>query len=273
MYNKNTEGKIQKHIPIISEITGLTASILSAHFFGDKDGAMAAGAFVQTSLNDFLNRMLSPRQEQRILTASALAINYIDELLKQGEELRQDGYFSENTVARSDATEVVDSMLFTVGNEEQEKKIPYMAHLIKNAAFDEAISADSACYYLQVFRNLTYRQICMIKLIVQRNNHQLRDKSKIQMLTMGIKETQPNSMEQFFEEYEENLISHEFIDLYNKGYITLVMSHHSDLVDHKTFSMIPKTAHAGMTLFHVYRDMNLEKIPDEDLAPIVKALS
>ena len=60
-------------------------------------------------------------------------------------------FFSEGTFSRSDAVEVVDSMLFAVEDDPQEKKIRYMAHLIENASFRSSISADTACYYLKVF--------------------------------------------------------------------------------------------------------------------------
>ena len=268
----NNKDKIQKAIPVVSGITGISTASLLAYFLGEKDGSMAAGGFIQQSLADFLNRMMSPKQELRILTASALAVNYIEEYLNDGIELREDDFFSEGTIARSDAVEVVDSMLFTVGNEEQEKKIPYMAHLIKNAAFDESISADSACYYLQVFRNLTYRQICMIKIVVRKDHFQLRDKSKVNMVEMRIPEVQPNDMQQFFQKYEEDIICHEFLDLHIKGYITLQMSHNTLMV-FNTFAMIPRTATLNKVIHNVYRHMNLETIPDEDILPIVKALS
>lgn len=272
MFSNNAKKIIKKHIPIIAEITGLSAGTLLAIFFEMKDGSMIAGNLIHPALADFLNRMLSPKQEQRILTASALAANYIQESLDRGEELRNDRFFSEGTVARSDAVEVVDSMLFTVGNEEQEKKIPYMARLIENAAFDESISADSACYYLQIFRNLTYRQICMIKIIVEKDRFQLTDKSKISMLEMKGPKVRPKNMEQFFEKYEEDVIFHEFLDLHIKGYITLQMSHNTFTV-FNDFALIPRTAMTGKLIFNVYHHMNLGTIPDDDLAPIVKALS
>ena len=270
MFGKNKE-KIQKAIPIISGLTGISSATLTAFFLESTDAGMAAGGFIQQRLADYLNRMLSPRQELRVFTASALAVNYIEEILKR-EELRNDGFFSEGTVSRSDAAEVVDSMLFAVGNEEQEKKIPYMAHLIANAAFDESISADSACYYLQIFRSLTYRQLCMINVVVKKDHFQLRDKSKVNMVEMNIPETQPNNLQEFFQSCEEDIICYEFLDLHIKGYITLQMSHNTLMV-FNTFAMIPRTATLSKVVFNVYRHMNLCTIPDEDISPIVKALS
>ena len=54
---------------------------------------MAAGGFIQPVLADFLRRVLSPIQERRILTVSALAVDFIDKRLKAGDILRNDGFF------------------------------------------------------------------------------------------------------------------------------------------------------------------------------------
>ena len=209
----NNERKIREAVPIISEITGISAGILSAHFFGDRDGSIAAAGFIQPVLADFLNRVLSPMQEHRVLTVSAFAVDFIEKRLKEGEKLRNDGFFSEGTISRSDAVEVVDSMLFAVEDDPQEKKIPYMAHLIENASFRSSLSADTACYYLKIFGDLTYRQLCMINIAVREKKAclPLRDKSWIQL--GGNMKIDENAV-----------ILHELVNMYIKGYVNLQFS-------------------------------------------------
>ena len=163
----NNNKKIRKAIPTISEVTGIAAGILSAHFFGDRDGSIAAAGFIQPVLADFLNRVLSPMQEHRVLTVSAFAVDFIEKRLKEGEKPRGDGFFSEGTITRSDAVEVVDSMLFAVEDDPQEKKIPYMAHLIENGCFDASIHPGLLHFLYKESKSLTYRQLCILKLIIE----------------------------------------------------------------------------------------------------------
>ena len=110
MFGENGK-KIRDKIPIISEITGISVSTLLAYFLKSPGSAMAAGGFIQRILADYLGRVLSPIQEQRVITVSALAVDFIEKRLKERETLRNDGFFSEGTVTRSDAMEVVDSIV------------------------------------------------------------------------------------------------------------------------------------------------------------------
>ena len=264
MFGKN-EKKNRDAIPIISELTGISAGILSAHFFGERDGSMAAAGFIQRVLADFLSRVLSPRQEQRVLTAAALAVDYIEKRLQNpDEQLRTDGFFSEGTIARSDAQEVVDSMLFTVEDDPQEQKIPYMAHLIENAAFRSSLSADTVCYYLKVFGDLTYRQVCMINIAVGEKKAFLpfRDKSWIQLGgNMKID--------------EDAVILHELINMYIKGYVSLQFNDGNINMPtaFSELSVIPSSLEAGIMIRNLSVYMNLQEIPADDLVPIVMALS
>ena len=77
MFGDNKK-KIQKAIPFISELTGIAAGTLSAYFFD----STAAGGFIQRILADYLDRVLSPIQEQRVITVSALAVDYVEKRLK-----------------------------------------------------------------------------------------------------------------------------------------------------------------------------------------------
>lgn len=263
MFGDNRK-KIQDAISMISEITGISIGVLSAYFLGENEGSLAAGGFIQRVLADYLNRVLSPQQEKRVLTASALAVDFVDKRLKNGEFLRDDGFFSEGTISRSDAVEVVDSMLFAVEDDPQEKKIQYMAHLIENASFNTSISADTACYYLKVFGDLTYRQICMINLSVREGKEilPLRDKSWIELGgNMRIN--------------EDAVILQELINMHVRGYINLQFSpqHFNFPVAFSELSAVPSSLEAGIMIRNLYVHMNLHKIPIDDLMPIVKALS
>ena len=262
MFGDNIK-KIQKAIPAISELTGIATGTLTAYFFKSSSAGMAAGGFIQPVLADFLSRMLSPVQEQRVITASALAVDFIDKRLKAGEHLRDDGFFSQGTISRSDAVEVVDSMLFTVEDDPQEKKIPYMAHLIESAAFKSSLSADTACYYLKVFGDLTYRQICIMNLAIREKKElfQFRDKSYIE-LGGQIKID------------DDTVILQELIAMYVKGYISLEFRSQDSNIPpaFSELSVVPSSLEGGIMIRNLSVCMKLNKIPPDDLVPIVNAL-
>ena len=262
MFGDNKK-KIQEAIPTISELTGIAAGTLTAYFFKSSSAGMAAGGFIQPVLADFLSRVLSPVQERRVITASALAVDFIDKRLKVGEKLRDDGFFSEGTISRSDAVEVVDSMLFTVEDDPQEKKIKYIAHLIENTSFNSNISADTACYYLKVFGGLTYRQICIMTLAITEKKElfQFRDKSYMELGGhMKID--------------DDTVILHELINMYVKGYISLEFrSQNSNIPPaFSELSVVPSSLEGGVMIHNLSVCMKLNQIPIDDLVPIISAL-
>lgn len=93
----------------------------------------AAGSSVTMALqwlgNELSSRLLGPREEQRLGYVYTLAAAEIAERFKTGEQVRQDGFFGENSYRRSEGEEVWESILMKSQREPEEKKLPYMAHL------------------------------------------------------------------------------------------------------------------------------------------------
>ena len=262
----NNERKIRKAIPTISELTGISAGMLSAYFFGERDGSMAAAGFIQSVLADFLSRVLSPRQEQRVLTVAALAVDYIERRLQNpDEQLRTDGFFSEGTIIRSDAQEVVDSMLFTVEDDPQEQKIPYMAHLIENGCFDASIHPGLLHFLYKESKSLTYRQLCILKLIIE-NKYPLSLKSTVETpwlteepMPMLSKETFPTLVE--------------CINLGHRGYIDYKLSPADDTLSGPVALLVPHSMRSLVPAGQMYVHMGLADIPEDDVLPLAKSLS
>lgn len=139
-----------------------------------------------------------------------------------------------------------------------------MAHLIESASFRSSLSADTTCYYLKIFGDLTYRQVCMINIAVREKKAFLpfRDKSWIQLGgNMKID--------------EDAVILHELINMYIKGYVSLQFSDGNINIPtaFSELSVIPSSLEAGIMIRNLFVYMNLHKIPDDDLVPIVMALS
>ena len=99
----------------------------------------------------------------------------IGQRIKNGDKIRDDGFFEEKRHSRSDAEEVAESIILKSQREPEEMKIPYMGRLLSNIAFDQEISAEMAHQITKAAEQLTYRQLCILKITVVKNAFSLRN--------------------------------------------------------------------------------------------------
>ena len=123
---------------------------------------------------EILERQLGSREKVRVGATFAIAAANIRQRLENGESLREDGFFDEKQTGRSDAEEVVESVLLKAQREPEEKKIEYMGYLLSGIAFNPEISVHMAHQLTKVAEQLTYRQLCILKLCVVKDNFGLR---------------------------------------------------------------------------------------------------
>ena len=182
----------------------------------------------------------------------------IDKRLGQGECLRNDGFFDKDPTVRSDAHEIAEAIMLKCQREPQEKKIPYMGYLLANIFFESNISADMGHQLIKAAEELTYRQLCILKLSVERPRFDLR-----------------NQDYQGYEEFSKELyqVLQECHDLCLKNFleyeVPLTFSG-KITVDYRNLQpnkMIIKDL--GKDLFQL---MQLSSIPDEDIKPIAEVL-
>ena len=208
---------------------------------------------------DMVERVLSPREKMRTGRVLVTVIDDIETRRASGEHPREDGFFDEKETSRSDAVEVAEAVLLKVQREPEEKKIQYMGHLLSSIAFDSQISVHMAHQLTKAAEQLTYRQLCILKLCAVKDKFGLRS----------------NNYRECYE-IENDLyeVLHECADLHNKEYI------HSGL-DTITFernvlsrlrSIIPSNMAFQTIGDYLYNLMKLSQIPDEDIAPIAEQL-
>ena len=134
-------------------------------------GAAALGAGGSLAANvlshigtDIADRFLGPREQVRIGGVLALSAARIKERLDSGEQIRSDGFFNPKPDGRADAEEVAENILLKAQRESEEKKIPFMANLLSNVAFDTSVSGQMAHQIVKSVESLTYRQLCLLSL-------------------------------------------------------------------------------------------------------------
>ena len=203
--------RIQHLINHGTEIAGGAAGAALGLFIGGPVGAVIGGAggpiaaiTLRSIGQEILERQLGPREKVRVGAAFAIAAAEIRRRMENGESIRTDGFFNQKQAGRSDAEEVAESMLLKVQREPEEKKIRYMAYLLSSTAFDPQISVHVAHQLVKAAEQLTYRQLCILKLSVVKGNFGLRDK---------------NYREHGTFKKELHQVLYECGDLYNREYI------------------------------------------------------
>ncbi len=222
-----------------------------AGFLAGPAGTLVAGTLKGIG-KDIKERQLSPREDFRIGKVLAIAALEIHRRLEKGESLRNDEFFDKKSTGRSDAEEIAEAIILKCQKEPQEKKIPYMGYLKANIAFEPNISADIGHQLIKAAEELTYRQLCILKLAVVKDNFGLRGEDYRGQGTFTTELSQ---------------VLYECLDLYHRAYINFGGEVAFGPTDVKPGSMT--TQGLGANLYNL---MKLSSIPDEDIFPIVKVL-
>ncbi|MGN9867251.1 hypothetical protein [Bacillus swezeyi] len=140
---------------------------------GAMGGLVAEKVFTKLGA-EVKERILSERESKKIGATSTYAIEKIRENLSSGKVLRKDDFFNVDQSNRSDADEIFEGVIFSSQREHEEKKLKYYGNLVANIAFDKTISKEQANQLIKLSTELTYRQLCILRLIVQKDSLPLR---------------------------------------------------------------------------------------------------
>lgn len=144
----------------VGSLTGPSGTVAGAAI-----GA-AVGEACVVVLDDIAQRLLSPREEQRVAGVAALAIDNIREQLLWREK-RDDDFFEGGPDSPSPAEEVFEGVLLAAKQEHEQLKLPYLANFYSNLVFAPYIKKAEANFLLGIAESLTYRQFCLLSLIDQ----------------------------------------------------------------------------------------------------------
>lgn len=255
--NDRLQQLVNYGVPLLG--AGASAAISSTLGMIGPEGAAIGGMVgkgIEIALSkvgqDISERHLSTREKVRLGAALVIAAEGIRRRVESGETFREDGFFDEKQSGRSDAEEVAEHVLLKIQREPEEKKIRYMGYLYESIPFESQISVHMAHQLIKAAEQLTYRQLCILKLCAVKDNFGLRDKNYRDQRT-------------FTKELYQVL--YECADLHHREYI-----HVTDDV----FAGATNVKPSGLTLqgmggdlFHL---MKLSLIPDEDIIPIAKQL-
>ena len=225
----------------------------------------AAGNLLSGVAQDIWERRPSYREKKRAGIVLAIVINEIQRRFDAGESVRADDFFDANLTGRSDAEEVAESVLLKVQREPEERKLPYMGLLYVSTVFDAKINAQFTHQLTKIAEQLTYRQLCILKLAVVKDKYELRDRDYRDHDHFGKDLCQ---------------ILYECAELYDKQYINFrgeADLHNREYMDYgATIAGLTNPIPSRMTLqgigVDIFNLMKLSLIPDEDIAPIAEQL-
>ena len=218
---------------------------------GGAGGILVAKALRRIG-DEVSGRILGPREKVRVGGVLAIAASQIKSRIENGERIRTDGFFDEKESGRSDAEEVAENVLLKSQREPEEKKLPYMGHLLSNIAFDSQISPQMAHQIIKIAEQLTYRQLCLLRLGVVKEGFGLRD---------GDYRGQDDFAKELYQ------VLYECLDLYHRGLVNFgggVAFGPTDIAPGKM-----TVQGLGADLYNL---MMLATIPQNDLVSIVRQL-
>lgn len=150
------------------EVVGIGVGALVAGPAGAIGGAVLGSVASHALLsvkNEFLGRLLTAKEQQRVLSVADMTRSTIERNLNQGKTPRDDGFFDGSVDDRSSAEEIFEGTLIAAQREYEERKLPLLANLTANIAFDESISPGMANRLLKLAAELTYQEILVLRVL------------------------------------------------------------------------------------------------------------
>ncbi len=250
---------MQKLLGAGAEIAGTAIGGALGFFAAGPAGAAAGGAAgaVASSVlkhvgNEVSERVLSPRERVRVGGVLALVAAEVKARIDSGQTTRSDGFFCPGPNGRSDADEVAEAVLLRSQREAEEKKLPYIAHLLASIAFDSGISAAMAHQMIKASEQLTYRQLCLLRLSAVKD-------------AFGLRKSDYRQQSQF--QVELLQVLYECLDLYTKGFVNFGGSVAFGPTDVNPAAMTAQGLGA-----HLHNAMQLAAIPMSDIAAVAQEL-
>lgn len=179
---KNESDKTKDLISGGGEIAGSAVGGALGFFAGGPVGAAfgaAGGTMIGKMMtkvgSEIYDRYLAPREQSRVGAVCAIAIDNIKARLEKGDSVRDDDFFENEFDGRSKADEFLEGVLLKSKDSYQEKKVPYLGRFFSNTAFDSNMSPERANYFLNIFERLTYRQLCLLRVIYNPGQNSLKN--------------------------------------------------------------------------------------------------
>ena len=242
---------------LIQDFSLPVLGILTSSAIGDPTGLSAA--VIPIIVKEVMRRVISPltsrSESRRLYQWAKQAAEGIAQREKKGEEFRKDGFFEETPTNRSNFEEVVESTLKKVMDTTEEPKIKFMANLTENIHFDQDLDMDTYRQILKDLHELTYRQLCIIRLATLYENRKVIGHIDDEKWEEQIPQNERARFHSISRDFEEMMVDESYLDGVRGG----------KTEDGEPCMLIPSLARSTYQTKRLYLFANLCEIPIEDI--------
>lgn len=145
---------------------------------GEVGAALGAGAPVVRhalgwAANEFRDRVLSPREAERVADVLELGARKFEANVADGHGIAADWFLAGDESSRVVGREVIEGILLTAQAEHESKKLPYVGNLLGNLPFDLYLDEITANLSIAYSERLSYLQFLLLSLVDQKNEYDL----------------------------------------------------------------------------------------------------
>ncbi len=142
---------------------------------GDAVSGVIVGQIITDVGNDFVERVLSPSQEDRVATVVRLLAVSIGERLNAGQTIRDDGFFEDE----AQSEELLEGVLLAARDSYEKKKLPYLANMFAHVAINTQIDAQTAHLLIRNAEQVSWLEICLLAMIGDPSRWEVPDVSTL----------------------------------------------------------------------------------------------
>ena len=199
---------------LIQDFSLPVLGILANSAISDPTGISAAVVpiIIREVLRRVINPLTSGSESKRLYQWAKQAAEGIVQRSKDGEAFRNDGFFEETPTNRSNFEEVVESTLKQVMDTTEEPKIKFMANLTENVHFDEGLDMDTYRQILKDLDELTYRQFCIIRLVILYENGKVIGHIDDEKWEEQISQNERSRFHSISRDFEEMMVDESYLD-------------------------------------------------------------
>jgi hypothetical protein len=264
--SREQEEKVRDIVETGTDIAGATTGTAVGFLIGGPLGAIAgaaAGPAAARTLRglavEFRERVLGHREEVRVGAVISFATAKIKEKLENGEQPRQDGFFTDAEDNRATAKEVFEGVVLAAQREAEEKKVRLYGNLLANLAFTQDVDRSQANFLITLGEDLSYQQLCLLSLFAQ-NNLLLGGNNRLNLRASDYRSENSVGMELI-------VLLQEIYDLYQRGIVSNGGDAMIAVADANPSQMLPVGAAANL-----YNLMELWTVSTDDLNPLIRLL-
>jgi len=207
------------------------------------------------------DRVLTERQQRRSADAFITATGEIQERLKDGESLRDDGFFDQTDESDSDAAEILEGALLKAADTYEQKKVEYLGRFFSHLVFRPEVSKHDAVFLMELLDRLTYGQVVMLAIFGRSVDFRLDE--VMARISDG--------------EFEPASLALELADLGERGLFGYPQEKGDPMPPQHTWSYDPydidvsklRLTPIGRLLFEL---LGLDEMPDEEMRPVARNL-